>query len=241
MKIFVTGATSGIGLSVAKHFLKKKQQVYCLGRNFKELDLFVKNNKLNKFFYKIQFDLKKNFNINILNKIEELDKIIICSGFVKNNLVKFFDEALFDDLIKVNLISPIKIVSSLYSLNKIRHDAQIVFVASILGSFKFMPGTSGYSIAKAGIVAATKSLALELAEKNISVNAVLPGMVDTKLIKNSLEISKAQLDLDRKRYLLQKKYLSINEVKSQILYLLSRSAKRITGQTIVIDAGFLLK
>ena len=80
-----------------------------------------------------------------------------------------------------------------------------------------------------------------LTEKNISVNSIAPGMVDTKLVKNAKEISNKQLDIDKKKYLLGKKYLSINEVKSQILYLLSNSSKRITGHTLLIDAGFLLK
>jgi len=241
MNIFICGATSGIGLELCKFYLKKRNNVYCLGRNFLQINKFVKKNHLTKFFFKIIFDLKKNFNDNMIKKISNLDKIVICPGFVKDNLIKFFNNKIFDNLIKVNLTNPVKIISNLYSKEKINNNAQIVFVSSLLGSYKFRPGALGYALSKAGIISAVKSLALEFAEKNISVNAVAPAMVETNLIKNLRNISKDQFDVDKKKYILEKKYLSIKEIKDQIIYLLSKKAKKITGQTLVIDAGYLLK
>lgn len=241
MRVLISGSTSGIGLSIAKHYLKQKKKVYCMGRNFYELNKFVKANKLQKFCYKINLDFKKKLNYKILKKISKLDKIVISSGFVKNNLIKFFNPKLFDELINVNLTNPVKFISNLYAKEKINHNAQVVFVASILGRYRFMPGTSAYAIAKAGIIAATKSFALEMAEKNISVNAIAPGMVETDLVKNAIEISKEQINKDKKKYLLGKKYISVKEVKSQILNLLSKSSKRVTGQVLILDAGLLLK
>lgn len=240
-KILITGATSGIGLAVAKYYLKKNFLVYCQGRNFCELDKFVQNNKLKKKYVKILLDFNHSFSPKKISKLEGLDKILISSGFVKNNLVKFFDEKIFDSILNVNLMFPLKLISYLYSNNKINNKAQIVFLSSLLGHVKLMPGTSAYATSKAGMIGAMKSFALEFSEKEISINAIAPGMVNTPLVKNAKYISKEQFKKDNERYLIGKKYLTINEIKNQIIFLLSSQSKRITGQTLVIDAGFSLK
>ena len=96
-----------------------------------------------------------------------------------------------------------------------------------------------YSISKAGLEAMMMSLANELGNKLIRVNAVAPGMVDTPLLKNLLQ-GDYYTKIDKEKYLLGKRYAYASEVSDAITFLLSTKSSFITGQTIVIDGGFTL-
>ena len=235
----ITGATSGIGLDLTKKILMKKNYVICCGRSFKELDNFVKKKKINKFYQKIKVDFSKIDNLKIFNKIKKVDFVINAAGFAEHNLIKFFNIDIFLKLMNVNCIFPISLIAELYKKNKIADNGKIVLVSSLLNYKKTTIGSLGYGVAKSGIAAATQSLALEFAQKNIRVNSVAPGMVNTKML-NSLKIS-AFLKADKKRYPLEQRYAKISEVSNLVMYLLSKNSDFITGQTIVLDGGFSLK
>jgi 3-oxoacyl-[acyl-carrier protein] reductase len=236
----VTGATSGIGLDLTKKILLNKNYVICCGRSFEELDNFVKKKKLNSFYQKIKTDFSQLDNLKFFNKIKKVNFIVNAAGFVEHNLIKFFKIKTFLKLINVNLIFPISLVSELYKKDKIADNGKIVFISSLLNGKKTRIGALGYGVAKSGIDASVRSFALEMAKKNICVNAVAPGMVNTDMIKNIKMLSKHLIAIDKKKYPLEQRYVKISEVSNLVMYLLSKKSDFITGQTIVLDGGFSL-
>ena len=238
----IFGSTSGLGLDFTKKILiKKKDYIYCCGRKFEHLDSFVKKNKLENFYKKINIDFVKRdqfFKLNIINKI---DFIVNYAGLVKNNLIKFYDNKLFYQLIMINLFSPINYINFLYKKNKINNNAAIVLLSSILGNKKVRIGSLGYAVGKSGLDAAIKVMALEMAEKNIRVNAISPGMVSTNFIEQIKEISLNDIKKDMKNYPLGNIYAKISEVNNLVNFLLSKKSSFITGQNIIIDGGLCLK
>ena len=141
----------------------------------------------------------------------------------------------------INLFSPINYINFLYKKNKINNNAAIVLLSSILGNKKVRIGSLGYAVGKSGIDAAVKVMALEMAERNIRVNAISPGMVSTNFIEQIKEISLNDIKKDMKNYPLGNRYAKISEVNSLVNFLLSKKSSFITGQNIIIDGGLCLK
>ena len=137
------------------------------------------------------------------------------------------------------MIQTAKFIALLVKNNKINNKASIVAISSISGLSMAFNFHYAYSISKAGLIAMTKSLALELSTKLIRVNAVAPGMVSTPLISN-LNQDDHFTKIDRAKYPLGKRYAYPNEIADLINFLLSSKSSFITGQTIVIDGGFTL-
>lgn len=235
----ILGATSGIGFDLTKNVIKRNF-VYCLGQNFKNLNNFIKNNKIKNFKF-LKIDLSKKNSSNIQKKINrKLDIIVVCTGLHKHSMIKYFDEKIFDELMNVNLINPLKIITKLYSSNKLNKNCKIVMISSIQALKSYIAGSLGYAVAKAGVLSAVKALAVELANDNIVVNAITPAMVETPLIKKAKHLSSDLLIKDKKKYLLGKKFLSTSEIIDVIKFLTLTKSLKITGESIGIDAGYLL-
>jgi len=238
-KILITGATSGIGLSFVKKNIHKNYEFYFIGRNFLEINKFIKINKIKNKIKLINFDFKNNLKNFNFKEIPKLDYIVLAAGISKLNLIKDFNEKFFDEIIHINLIQTAKFIALLVKNNKINNKASIVTISSISGLSMAFNFHYAYSISKAGLIAMTKSLALELSAKLIRVNAVAPGMVSTPLITN-LNEDDHFTNIDKAKYPLGKRYAHPNEIADLINFLLSSKSSFITGQTVVIDGGFTL-
>jgi NAD(P)-dependent dehydrogenase (short-subunit alcohol dehydrogenase family) len=236
----IFGATSGIGLDFVKKNLKKNK-IYCIGQNFTELEKFAIKNKCKKNFIKIKTDLRKISSFNIYKKIKnKLDFILIASGSHALNIVKYLDNNLYDDILNINLNNPVKIISKLYSLNKINKGANIIFIGSINGSKIHIPGSLAYGVSKSGLKSACKFFAVEMSNDDIKVNLISPGMVKTPLIKKATHLSSEGIKKDKKKYILGKDYLSTKVILKTINFLISKEQTNITGEEIIIDSGYTL-
>lgn len=238
-KFLITGATSGIGLNLLNKNVSKNCDFFLIGRNFNNINKLIKNKGGVSKLKKINFDFRKDLKNFDFTKLPKLDYLVFSAGIIKHNLIKDFDEKIFNDVLNINLLQTARFLGLLVKKNKINNNASIVIVSSLSGykmSFNFH---YAYSISKAGLIAMTKSLANELSAKMIRVNAVAPGMVDTPL-NDKLNIDDHFKEIDKKKYLLGKRYATLSEISEAINFLLSSKSSFITGQSLVIDGGFTL-
>jgi NAD(P)-dependent dehydrogenase (short-subunit alcohol dehydrogenase family) len=238
-KLLITGATSGIGFNFLKKNLSKDYEFYLIGRNFSNINKLIIKKKYKSKINKIKFDFKNDIKKINFKKIPKLDFIVLAAGVIKYNLIKDFDEKVFDEVMNVNLIQTAKFLGLLIKNNRINNNASIVVISSISGYKMAFNFHFAYSIAKAGLVAMTRSIALELSSKLIRVNTIAPGMVYTPLA-DKLNNDDYLANLDKNKYLLGKRYARPSEISNVIDFLLSSKSSFITGETLVIDGGFTL-
>lgn len=237
--VLVTGASSGIGFDYVKKNLNKDFEFFLIGRNFNNLKKYIKNKKYKSKINIINFDFKKKIELFKFKKIPKIDYVVLSAGVAKYNLIKDFDEKVFDEVININLIQTSKFMSYLVKNNKLNNYGSIVAISSISGFKMAFNFNYAYSISKAGLKAMIESLACELSSKFIRVNSIAPGMVNTPL-KEKLNHDDYFTKIDKSKYLLGKRYANPREISDVIDFLLSNNSSFITGQTIVVDGGFTL-
>lgn len=229
-KILVTGATSGIGLSICEAINEMNGSFIGIGRNLKLLEQTIPGHQ------KISFDLTQLDKINdLVDQIEPIDGFVHSAGIVEMNLIKFFKPELYEHMRKTNLDSFLYLMSALLKKKKIKKGASIVLISSLSGLFG-VKGNALYGMTKAGLNVAAKTYASELAGQKIRINTVAPGMVKTQITEDFIAtLGKEQMEIDEGKYPLG--YGDPNDVAYPVIFLLSDAAKWITGEVIVLDGG----
>jgi len=237
--ILVTGASSGIGRSIAIECSKAGGTVIISGRNEMRLNetyaLLEGTDHMS-----IVADLAdKNSLENLIDKLPKLDGIVSNAGISKPVVLQLAEADDIDVVLNVNALMPIHLIRLILQNKKIHKNGSIVFISSINGNLCSSYGSSAYAASKSALTGFMKALALELAPKGITVNSILPGMIETDLLENSA-ISKDDLEKDRLKYPL-KRYGKPEEVAYAAIYLLSDATQWMTGSSIVLDGGFTLQ
>ena len=236
-KVFITGGTAGIGLSILESFYKLEADIFTIGTNIENLKTIQSN------FPKIK---TANFNLENHQKIEELvkeakdklgglDIVINNAGITKDNLAIRMSDEEWNKVININLTAVFLICK--YSIKAMmKQDAgSIINISSIVGHTGNF-GQANYSSAKAGIVAMSKSLAKEYAKKNIRINCISPGFIDTKMTKNINEEFKKKLIEN----IPMGKLGTGNDIANCALFLASDLSSYITGETIHVNGGMYM-
>ena len=236
-KILITGATGGIGGELVKKFVSLNGMVLATGTNLDKLNL------LKQKFPNIKII---NFDIAEHNKIEEfinrssaeldgLDILINNAGINFDNLSIRMKENEWKKVIDLNLTSTFFFCK--HSIKKMLKNkyGRIINITSIVGHTGNI-GQSNYSASKAGIVAMSKSLAIEYAKKNIVINCVSPGFIHTKMTDkindNVKEVLISKIPISR---------LGTGEdVSNTVAFLSSDQASYITGETIHVNGGMYM-
>jgi len=162
--------------------------------------------------------------------------ILVCNaGVTRDGVIWKMSEAQWDEVIDVNLKGCFNYARAAAPAFRAQAYGKIVNVASING-IRGKLGQSSYAASKGGVIALTKSLARELGDKNINVNAVAPGLIDTDLV--------ARMDAEAKRRSLEEILLGRvgqpEDVANAVAFLCSEAARHITGQVLNVDGGQLV-
>lgn len=237
-RVLVTGASSGIGQSIAVECSRLGAKLIITGRNLVRL----KNTEKLLFgdgHIVIPADINiKNDRDFLIAQLPPLDGLVHCAGIMKTVLFQFTSTEHFNEVMSTNFSSPVFLTHDLLEQQKIKKHASIVFISSIAGVLCSGVGLSMYSASKGALNGLVKGIALDLSIKGIRVNSIIPGMIETPLLNESL-ISSEQMEEDKKRYPL-KRYGRPEEVAYGVIYLLSDAASWITGSNLLIDGGFTL-
>ena len=238
----VTGATSGIGKCVTLALLDRGATVIALGRDSKKLaSLHDISGGDRKLFLEVR-DLSNSngldkWILSLSKKYSKLTGLVLSAGIQQiYPIASKFSVEQSKELFEINYFSNMQLAKGFCDRRaNIGKGSSIVFLSSI-ASIRGNSGIVGYAASKGAINAAMKSLAVEVAQLGIRVNAVLPGFVKT-------EMTLSQRDVYTKEYIeaLDDKYPlgigAVEDVLGPILFLLSDQAKWITGAEIVVDGG----
>lgn len=240
---FITGGSRGIGKEIARKFAKNGYNI-------------VVNYVSDKTdVTKLENELNQNGNVEVLcvkgdvtdfaaceeivkNAIEKFGKIDVLvnnAGITKDNLLMRMKEEDFDKVINVNLKGTFNMTKNVISYMMKRRNGRIVNISSVVG-VSGNAGQANYAASKAGIIGFTKSIAKELASRNILANAVAPGFIETDMtdvlsdtVKESIH---SQIPL--------RKMGKAEEVANAVYFLGSEENTYITGQVLNVDGGMIM-
>ncbi len=236
-KILVTGATGGIGGAIVKKFLSLNASVLGTGTNLEKLNLL--KNEFPSLLTE-QFDISKHEKIEefiekVFSSLGGLDILVNNAGITKDNLSLRMKSEEWQKVIDINLTSTFYLCKSAIKKMLKNKFGRIVNITSIVGHTGNV-GQGNYSASKAGVVAMSKSLAIEYAKKNITVNCVSPGFIKTNMTDNISEKFKSEL-ISR---IPMNRLGTGEDISNTIAFLSSESSSYITGETIHVNGGMYM-
>lgn len=242
--IVVTGASSGLGRATCLLLDKLNATVCLIGRNEEELNNTVTgmngDNHLVLPFDLCHFEEYSNIFKYISDTLGRLHGVVHFAGIRKTLPVRTTKIDHLRELFDINLYAFIEIVKNFTKRSIVSPDgASIIAVSSVL-SLRGAPAMSGYGSSKAAVDGSVRSLACELAPKNIRVNSIAPGHVETEM---NLKVRQT-ISEDAYNKIIQSHPLGIghpSDVANIVAFLISDESRWITGATIPIDGGFLIR
>ena len=232
--VFVSGASRGIGKNIAIHFAKNNYKVVGTSRNEFKLDDDLEN------FIPIKLDVTSRDDIkNCFNKLKSLDLLpnilINNAGITSDQIFLRMKDDDWDNVIETNLTGTYNL-SKVFIKNMVKNrNGRIINISSVSGLMG-NPGQVNYASSKSGLNGFTKSLAKELGSRNITVNSVAPGFIDTDM--TSFLDSQARLDVIKNIPL--GRFGHVDDISKVVMFLASDNASYITGQIISVDGGLLM-
>lgn len=233
-QILVTGASSGIGRAIAIACAKMGATVFITGRNKDGLNETLKSLPEGSHQMWIA-DLTIADDIcKLTDALPKLDGLVQCAGIGSRMRCKMITKEDIAHVMQPNMEAPILLQTEILKKKKLKKGASVVYIASRAYQYPSM-GNAIYSASKGAIVAYAKCLALELAQRQIRVNCICPGMVWTNLITND-GLTKEELEEAQLKYPL-KRFGNVEDVANLTIYLLSDASTWMTGSCVDISGG----
>lgn len=239
--ILVTGASSGIGRGIAIACAQMGARLILNGRNEQRLKETLA--MLEGCGHDILVaDLSKQSDLEmIVEKLPEIQGWVNSAGIPKVCPIKNFKRSDVEDILNVNSLSTMMLLSMLLKSKKIKKGTSIVFVSAVTGAFVGSRGDTSYCASKGAINGFMKGAALELASYGIRVNSINPGLVPTNILElsNSMSGESHHVEIMQDRYPLGR-LGTPTDMGYGAVYLLSDVSSWVTGTNLVIDGGYLL-
>jgi len=236
-KILITGATGGIGGALVKKFVSLEGSVLATGTNTEKLDSLKKDfPNINILKFDISDHAKiEEFIENVSSQLTGLDVLINNAGTNVDNLSLRMNESEWKKVIDINLGSTFLMCK--YAIKKMLKNkyGRVVSITSVVGHTGNV-GQANYAASKAGIIGMSKSLAIEYAKKNITINCVSPGFIKSRMTDNIVENVKAVLT----SRIPMAKLGTGEDVSNTVAFLSSDAASYITGETIHVNGGMYM-
>ena len=236
-KILITGATGAIGNALVKKFISLEGKVLATGTKTEKLDLLKKDlPNVNILRFDISDHSKiEEFIENVSSQLNGLDVLINNAGVNMDNLSLRMNDEEWKKVIDINLSSTFLLCK--YAIKKMLKNkyGRIVNITSVVGHTGNI-GQSNYAASKAGIIGMTKSLAIEYAKKNITLNCVSPGFIQTTMTDNIIESIKSALT----SRIPMSRLGTAEDVANTVAFLSSDLASYITGETVHVNGGMYM-
>ena len=239
---FITGATRGIGKAIALELAKEGYNIALNYRTENEaLETLKKEiSELGVECYPVQGDVSKaedseRMTKEIIEHFEQIDVLVNNAGITKDKLIQRMKEEEFTDVINVNLVGTFNITKNVIKYMTKKRYGKIINISSVVG-ISGNAGQSNYAASKAGIIGFTKSIAKELASRNITANAVAPGFIKTDMTN----VLKDEIKEAIEGTIPLKRLGTAEDVAKVVRFLASDDSNYITGQVINVDGGMLM-
>lgn len=239
--ILVTGASSGIGKEVAFKCAQYGANVIINGRDFSRLSATY--NLLNidegQFHKRVVGDIVDEDNLcALVNGIDKLDGVVHCAGVNDKSLLKFVNKQKIEKIFDINYVAPVLLMKELVRQKKLSNGASIVFISSISAIYSTISNAL-YASSKGAINSLIRVLALELSNMQVRVNGIMPGMINTDMVK-AYNLSELELQNIVDGYPLGRLGQPC-DVANAVIYYLSDASSWVTGSNLVIDGGLSLR
>ena len=239
---FITGVTRGIGKQIAIEFAKDD---YDIAFNYRKENEDLENIKkqikeLNVRCLPVKgdvsiFDDTANMVNQIINEFGKIDVLVNNAGITKDALLMRMKKEDFEDVINVNLVGTFNVTKNVIPYMIKQRSGRIINISSVVG-VSGNAGQTNYSASKAGIIGFTKSLAKEVASRNILVNAVAPGFIETQMT----DVLKQEVKEEIAKNIPLRRMGTPEDVANVVKFLAGEQSSYITGQIINVDGGMLM-
>ena len=239
---FITGATRGIGKQIAltlanegydivlnyrkenEELAEIKEQIESIGRKCVPVQGDVSN-----------FEDCEKMVKQIAEEFGHIDVLVNNAGITKDNLIIRMKKEDFEDVINVNLQGTFNVTKNVVPYMMKQRNGRIINISSVVG-VAGNAGQTNYSASKAGIIGFTKSLAKEVASRNIFVNAIAPGFIQTDMT----DVLKNEVKENIANSIPLKRMGTAKDVANLVKFLASEDSSYITGQVINVDGGMVM-
>ena len=237
-KVFITGSSGGIGSAICNKFISNNYTLVLTSSSQEKIDKLKKLYGNDHSIYQVDLSNAENLQ-NCLNNISEHHKdisvIVNNAGTTQDNLIFRMKNDQWSNVIQTNLTSNYQIIKAILPNMLSKKYGKIIGISSIVGSTG-NPGQANYVASKSGMVGLYKSIALEVARRNINVNTISPGFISTSMTE--------KLSDDQKSVYMSKipmmRFGSPDDIANLVYFLSTEDSSYITGQNFHVNGGMLM-